>query len=246
VRHGYLQTSHAGPFLSSRDVTARHVNSARFRQRSVVAAPGPSDTRVDTHGRSKKPNIGMIMADAWAPGTSALPSRHDGRLHAHIDRIAPRVRCSPLYVQQSCRRASGVHHGPSPFRTGLLKSGCLPQQGIRVGPTFAECSSHLASLAQSQEPLGDRNEYCRRFTASRVLRILYHPSSHGKPYDTSSRRIPLFPQRFGPARNILERQGHDVAIRPSIRLGAGVGKRASPTAVRFPRTPAWTTRPDQP
>jgi len=174
-----------------------------------------------------------------------LPPRHDGRVYAHIDRIAREGALFTDYYGQPVMHGDGPRSSPvSPFRTGLLKVGMpRPNKASRI-PTqpSPNCSSHgLRVGADRQEHLGTATNTCHGPRFDEFYGILYHLNARKSPTTTST-PMPEFHERFGP-RNILETKATNVDDPTEHPRWGGSASRRSPTAARCRRTPAWTRVP---
>ena len=157
-------------------------------------------------GKSKKPNILVIMGDDI--GYWNIGANHRGMMGyetPNIDRIANEgMLFTDAYGEQSCTagRAAFIT-GQSPFRTGLLKVG-LPgaDLGLRPeDPTIAELLKPLGYKTGQfgKNHLGDKDEFLpTKHGFDEFFGNLYHLNAEEEPENPDYPKDPAFKARFGP------------------------------------------------
>src|SRR5262245_13926212 len=161
---------------------------------------------VVSQGKSKKPNILVIMGDDI--GYYNISAHNRGMMGyqtPNIDRIANEgMLFTDSYGEQSCTagRAAFIT-GQSPFRTGLLKVG-LPgaDLGIRPeDPTIAELLKPLGYKTGQfgKNHLGDKDEFLpTKHGFDEFFGNLYHLNAEEEPENPDYPKDPNFKARFGP------------------------------------------------
>jgi arylsulfatase A-like enzyme len=161
---------------------------------------------VVNEGKSKKPNILVIMGDDI--GYFNISANHRGMMGyqtPNIDRIANEgMLFTDAYGEQSCTagRAAFVT-GQSPFRTGLLKVG-LPgaDLGLRPeDPTIAELLKPLGYKTGQfgKNHLGDKDEFLpTKHGFDEFFGNLYHLNAEEEPENPDYPKDPAFKAHFGP------------------------------------------------
>jgi arylsulfatase A-like enzyme len=161
---------------------------------------------VVSEGKSKKPNILVIMGDDI--GFFNISAHNRGMMGyqtPNIDRIANEgMLFNHAYGEQSCTagRAAFVT-GQSPFRTGLLKVG-LPgaDLGLRPeDPTIAEVLKPLGYKTGQfgKNHLGDKDEFLpTKHGFDEFFGNLYHLNAEEEPENPDYPKDPNFKARFGP------------------------------------------------
>jgi arylsulfatase A-like enzyme len=161
---------------------------------------------VVNEGKSKKPNILVIMGDDI--GFFNISAHNRGMMGyqtPNIDRIANEgMLFNHAYGEQSCTagRAAFVT-GQSPFRTGLLKVG-LPgaDLGLRPeDPTIAEMLKPLGYKTGQfgKNHLGDKDEFLpTKHGFDEFFGNLYHLNAEEEPENPDYPKDPAFKARFGP------------------------------------------------
>ncbi len=161
---------------------------------------------VIAEGKSKKPNILVIMGDDigyW--NTSAYNRGMMGYETPNIDRIANEgMLFTDGYGEQSCTAGrSAFITGQSPFRTGLSKVG-LPgaDLGLRPeDPTIAELLKPLGYKTGQfgKNHLGDKDEFLpTKHGFDEFFGNLYHLNAEEEPENPDYPKDPAFKARFGP------------------------------------------------
>jgi arylsulfatase A-like enzyme len=161
---------------------------------------------VVSEGKSKKPNILVIMGDDI--GFFNISAHNRGMMGyqtPNIDRIANEgMLFNHAYGEQSCTagRAAFVT-GQSPFRTGLLKVG-LPgaDLGLRPeDPTIAELLKPLGYKTGQfgKNHLGDKDEFLpTKHGFDEFFGNLYHLNAEEEPENPDYPKDPAFKAKFGP------------------------------------------------
>ncbi|HKP57337.1 MAG TPA: arylsulfatase [Polyangiales bacterium] len=161
---------------------------------------------VVSQGKSKKPNILVIMGDDI--GYYNISAHNRGMMGyqtPNIDRIANEgMLFTDAYGEQSCTagRAAFIT-GQSPFRTGLLKVG-LPgaDLGIRPeDPTIAELLKPLGYKTGQfgKNHLGDKDEFLpTKHGFDEFFGNLYHLNAEEEPENPDYPKDPAFKAHFGP------------------------------------------------
>ena len=187
------------------DTTPQEVQLTQAVYRPHAAALVKTQDVV-AEGKSKKPNILVIMGDDigyW--NTSAYNRGAMGYQTPNIDRIANEgMLFTDGYGEQSCTagRAAFVT-GQSPFRTGLTKVG-LPgaELGIRPeDPTVAELLKPLGYKTGQfgKNHLGDKDEHLpTKHGFDEFFGNLYHLNAEEEPENPDYPKDPAFKARFGP------------------------------------------------
>jgi len=161
---------------------------------------------VVNEGKSKKPNILVIMGDDigyW--NVSAHNRGMMGYQTPNIDRIANEgMLFTDSYGEQSCTAGrSAFITGQSPFRTGLSKVG-LPGADIGLSgkdPTIAEMLKPLGYKTGQfgKNHLGDKDEFLpTKHGFDEFFGNLYHLNAEEEPENPDYPKDPAFKARFGP------------------------------------------------
>jgi arylsulfatase A-like enzyme len=161
---------------------------------------------VVNEGKSKKPNILVIMGDDI--GYFNIGANHRGMMGyqtPNIDRIANEgMLFTDAYGEQSCTAGRAAFlTGQSPFRTGLLKVG-LPgaDLGLRPeDPTIAELLKPLGYKTGQfgKNHLGDKDEFLpTKHGFDEFFGNLYHLNAEEEPENPDYPKDPAFKAKFGP------------------------------------------------